>query len=305
MTLRIIEPGPLSLIQDLGRYGHQSIGVSPGGPMDTYAFRWANRLLDNHQNDAQIEINLGQFRCEFLAETTMAITGADMAAELNGVVIEPWQSYTIHAGDHLSFKGSKKGSRAYLAIRRGLDVPKILGSCSTVVRDQLGGLHGDGSKLKAKDCLEYNASSPMITRQVPSEFIDDYSHDITLELISSYQYDWFSKEDHHRFFNTPYIVSQQIDRMGYRLSGEAIFCRKQRFISEGIAPGAVQITPDGQPIILMRDRQTIGGYPKIGCVTAGSLSKLAQCLPGATIRFVKKDLYEAETEYRQAREFFE
>lgn len=305
MTLRIIEPGPLSLLQDLGRYGHQNIGVSPGGPMDAHAFHWANRLLKNHRNDAQIEINLGQFKCVFLTQTTIAITGADMAAELNGAVIQPWQSYTINTGDRLSFKGSKSGLRAYLAVRGGFDVPKILGSCATVVRDQLGGLHGDGSKLQAEDCLKYITSEPVVTKQVPNEFVRDYSQDITLEVIPGYQYEWFSEEQRQRFFNTSYTLSPQIDRMGYRLSGEAIQCREQSLISEGIALGSVQIPADGQPIILMRDRQTIGGYPKIGCVTARDLSKLAQCLPGATIRFVKKDLYQAEAEYRQKTQFFD
>ena len=304
MTLRVIEPGPLSLIQDLGRYGHQSIGVSPGGPMDEHAFLWANRLLANHKNDAQIEINLGMFRCEFLTQTTIAITGADMAAELNGKVIQPWQSYSVQPGDTLSFKGSRSGLRAYLAIRGGFEVSKILGSCATVVRDQLGGLHGDGSKLCAGDNLNYSASDPMLTKQVPDEFVPDYGQDITLEVIPGYQYEWFDEEERHRFFNTTYTLSQQIDRMGYRLSGEAIHCQQQSLISEGIALGSVQIPADGQPIILMRDRQTIGGYPKIGCVKARNLSKLSQCLPGATIRFVKRDLYEAEAEYRLKKRFF-
>ncbi|WP_263080983.1 biotin-dependent carboxyltransferase family protein [Endozoicomonas sp. Mp262] len=304
MTLRIIEPGPLSLIQDLGRYGYQHIGVSPGGPMDEQAFLWANKLLANQSNDAQIEINLGMFRCEFLAQTTIAITGADMAAELNGVVIKPWQSYSVKPGDTLSFKGSQNGLRVYLAVRGGFEVPEILGSCSTVARDQLGGLHEDGSKLRAGDCLNYTASDPMLTRQVPEVFIPDYSQDITLEVIPGYQYEWFDKHERYRFFNAAYTLSQQIDRMGYRLSGEAIGCREQGLISEGIALGAIQIPADGQPIILMRDRQTIGGYPKIGCVKIKDLSPLAQCIPGATIRFVEKDLYKAEAEYRQIKLFF-
>ena len=304
MTLRIIEPGPLSLIQDPGRYGHQHIGVSPGGPMDEQAFSWANHLLDNPLNDPQIEINLGSFHCEFLLPTTIAITGADMSAALNGVAIQPWQSYSIHAGDQLSFKGARSGVRAYLAVRGGLDIPEILGSCATVVRDQLGGLHRDGKQLSAGDCLHYPASKPVLTRQVPDAFIPEYGQDITLDVIPGCQYEWFSRQEHRRFFNSVYSVTAQTDRMGYRLSGAAIHCHQQSLISEGIALGAIQIPADGQPIILMRDRQTLGGYPKIGCITAGSLSKLAQCQPGATVRFVKKDLYEAEAEYRVEKQFF-
>ena len=304
MTLRVIEPGPLSLIQDLGRFGYQNIGVSPGGPMDEHAFSWANRLLDNPLNDPQIEINLGSFHCEFQLPTTIAITGANMSAELNGVAIQPWQSYSIHTGDQLSFKGARSGVRAYLAVRGGLDIPEILGSCATVVRDQLGGLHRDGKKLLAGDCLQYPATKPMITKQVPDEFVPEYCQDITLEVIPGYQYEWFDTQERQRFFNSVYCVTPRIDRMGYRLSGEAIYCQRQSLVSEGIAPGAIQIPADGQPIILMRDRQTMGGYPKMGCVTAGSLNRLAQCQPGGTIRFVKKDLYEAEAGYRVEKQFF-
>ncbi|UXI04321.1 biotin-dependent carboxyltransferase family protein [Photobacterium sp. TY1-4] len=304
MSLTVFTPGPLSLLQDLGRHGHQHIGVSPGGPMDEHAFLWANRLLDNPIHAAQIEIAMGQFSCQFHAATTIALTGADMAAKLNQQPISPWQSVSVRAGDQLSLRGSQHGIRAYLAVKGGFVVTPVLNSCATVMRDNLGGPDTQGRKLTAQDCLRYNATPAQPLRRVPRQFIPEYGRDVTLEVIPGYQYAQFAPEQRQRFFSHTYTVTPQIDRMGYRLAGEAIICQTTSLISEGIALGAIQIPADGQPIILMRDRQTIGGYPKIGCLTASSLSKLAQCQPGAQIRFVEKDLYQAEAERMIEHHFF-
>ncbi|MDX1266539.1 MAG: biotin-dependent carboxyltransferase family protein [Oceanisphaera sp.] len=304
MTLRILTPGPLSLVQDLGRHGHQHIGVSPGGPMDEHAFLWANRLLDNPLNAPQIEIAMGQFSCEFHADTCIALTGADMNATLNGQAVAVWQSLHIRAGDQLSLSGARHGIRTYLAVKDGFKVTGILNSSATVMRDGLGGADRQGGKLAAQDLLGYNVTSLILTRQVPRQFIPEYSQNISLNIIPGYQYDRFDKTERERFFSSEYTVTPQIDRMGYRLSGAAIRCQTSSLISEGIALGAIQIPADGQPIILMRDRQTIGGYPKIGCVTARDLSTLAQCQPGAKIRFIEKDLYQAEAERVISQHFF-
>ncbi|EME3980758.1 biotin-dependent carboxyltransferase family protein [Vibrio alginolyticus] len=304
MTLRILTAGPLSLLQDLGRFGHQAIGVSTGGPMDEHAFLWSNRLLGNDRNAAQIEIAMGQFSCEFYAETTIALTGADMAATLNGQPIAFWQSYPVRQGDQLALRGARSGMRAYLAIQGGFKVPTPLNSCATVIRDELGGLQGVGEKLNSKDYIRYSASQPMATKQVLPQFIPQYSQQVTLEVIPGYQYDLFTPEQRQRFFNASYTLTPQMDRMGCRLSGEPIECQRRNLISEGIALGAIQIPADGQPIVLLRDRQTIGGYPKIGCVTAKGLSQLAQCQPGAEIRFIEKNLYEAEAEHSIHQHFF-
>lgn len=304
MTLRILTPGPLSLLQDLGRYGYQSIGVSTGGPMDEHAFLWANRLLENDRNAAQIEVTMGQFSCEFYAATTIAITGADMAATLNGQPIASWQSYTVEQGDRLALRGARAGMRTYLAVKGGFKVPLPLDSCATVVRDELGGMQGFGEKLKAKDLLRYSVSKPILTKRVPHQFIPDHNKTLTLEVILGYQYQDFSTEQRERFFNSTYTLTPQMDRMGCRLAGNAIKCQTEKLVSEGIALGAIQIPADGQPIVLLKDRQTIGGYPKIGCVTAKGVSQLAQCQPGAEIRFVEKDLYQAEAERMIEQEFF-
>lgn len=310
MTLRIHSTGPLCLLQDKGRYGHQSIGVSPGGPMDEHAFDWANRLLSNDPNAAQLEITLGQFRCTFHATTMMSLTGADMTSRLNGQLIKPWQSYVVHTGDRLEMAMARTGLRAYLAVKGGFKVPTPLNSCATVVRDGLGGNDGKGGVLTANSVVRYSVNNKQLLseaglcKQVPSHFIPSYERNVKIGVIPGYQYDDFSCEQRDRFFSSTYTVSTHIDRMGYRLSGNAIKCERNNLISEGIALGAIQIPSDGQPIVLMRDRQTIGGYPKIGCVTHTDISRLAQCLPGSTIEFYEKELYSAEAELVIQRQFF-
>ncbi|MUK66436.1 biotin-dependent carboxyltransferase family protein [Aliivibrio fischeri] len=313
MTLRINSTGPLALLQDKGRFGHQSVGVTPGGPMDEHAFDWANKLLGNDPNATQIEITLGQFSCTFYAATTMALTGADMQAKLNGDPIVPWQSYAINSGDKLEMGAASAGLRAYLSVSGGFKIDNILGSTATVVRDGLGGLEGNGKPLKANTLIRYSVdvsqlstvfSEPRLRKQVPNRFIPTYGKHIKVGVIPSYQYDDFVPEERERFFSTVYTVSNNIDRMGYRLSGEAIQCQRNNLISEGIALGAIQIPNDGQPIVLMRDRQTIGGYPKIGCVIHADISRLSQCVPGSTVQFYEKELHSAEAELHIQRQFF-
>lgn len=296
--LRILSSGPLSLVQDLGRYGYQNVGVTTGGPMDEHAYLWANRLLNNSPNDPQIEITLGQFHAEFTKPTMIAITGADMSPSINDIPIKIWQSYFVNVGDKIKLGNAKTGLRCYLAIKNGFKIQAILNSCSTVIRDRLGGLEKNGKKLNDGDLLNYSETSNQIINRVPEKFIPNYSqHPQSLFVIPSYQYELFPKDQQSIFFNSIYTVSPQIDRMGYRLSGEKIKCSQPGIISEGIALGAIQIPADGQPIVLMRDRQTIGGYPKIGCLTNESVCRLAQCQPGSKVRFILKDLFQAEAEF--------
>ncbi|SJL82586.1 biotin-dependent carboxyltransferase family protein [Vibrio palustris] len=303
--LIILSAGPLSVIQDLGRKGYQHLGVSPGGPMDEHAFSWANRLLDNPINTPCVEITIGMFRAQFTHETTFALTGAQMAGTLNGKKIAPWQSYHAYANDTLELRGASSGTRAYLAVKGGFCVPNILGSSATVMRDELGGLTTKGEALKANDCLPYPNTPLMMRRQTPPQFIPAYSPKVTLDLIASYQFDWFTKAQHQRFFDSEYTLTPHCDRMGFRLSGTPIVCHQQRLISEGTALGAVQIPADGQPIILMRDRQTIGGYPKLGCLSAQSVNQLAQSQPGTHITFRLISLENAIEQQRQEQRFFQ
>lgn len=304
MTLHIKQAGPLSLLQDLGRHGYQDVGVTPGGPMDAHAFHWANRLLDNAAGAAQVEITMGPFRASFKQATSFSLCGANVAATLNGQDIMSWRSWRAKAGDVLEIGYPKQGLRTYLAVSGGFTAPKTLGSVSTVMRDQFGGLTKEGKKLNDGDLLPFNAKVLPYCRSVPNMFVPDFPRIIEVGVLPTYQFDQFSPEAREIFFNERYTVTSQMDRMGYRLKGKPIEFVQQSFVSEGIALGAIQIPANGQPIVLMRDRQTIGGYPKMGCVCNRDLNLLAQATPGTQISFFMQDLYEAEAELQQQQHYF-
>jgi len=304
MTLRIIKAGTLSLLQDLGRFGYQHVGVTPGGPMDNHAFYWANRLLDNPCNATQIEITMGPFHAIFEKNTTFSLCGADVVALLNNKEISNWHSWEAKSGDVLTLSYPKNGLRTYLAVAGGFDIPTTLGSTSTVLRDQFGGITQKGQKLCDGDILAYQPTVLPHSRRVAKDFIPDFESTLNIGVLPTCQFDQFDKEAKNTFFNQIYTLTSLMDRMGYRLKGEPIHFHQQDFISEGIALGAIQIPANGQPIILMRDRQTVGGYPKIGCVCNRDLNLLAQATPGTKIKFFIQDIFEAEAELQQEQQYF-
>ena len=296
MSFEVLDGGMLALLQDSGRYGYQHIGVTTGGPMDEHAFRWANRLLDNPPEAAQIEINIGRLSLLAHEDTCIALTGADLGARINGTEAAPWQTYQIHRGDRIEFGMPMTGLRAYLAVSGGFRPAIKLGSCATVVREGLGGLDGCGQKLTKGDRIGFDRCSQPSGASLSAGDIPDYNRDLHIGVIPSYQYPHFSPGERMTFFTGTYEVSQRIDRMGYRLTGEPIHSELDGIISEGIAYGAIQVPSDGQPIVLMKDRQTIGGYPKIGCLSALDAGQLAQRGPGALVRFYLSDVADAEAQ---------
>lgn len=304
MSLIIKQSDFLATIQDLGRYGYQHVGATTGGPMDEHAFLWNNRLLDNPPNSVQIEVALGMFSCIFRQPVMVALAGAQMNAKLNGQAVQPWGSFYVRAGDILELSMMQQGQYCYLAVKDGFNVTPTFGSCATVTRDGLGGLDGQGRKLQTDDIVDYTAGEPMIAHNVPARYIPAYDKEIRLGVIPSAQYHDFSADMQSLFFRSVYTVSQRINRMGYRLSGTAILSDKTNLFSEGVGLGAIQVPADGQPIVLMCDRQTIGGYPKIGYICKNDLGRLAQSVPGTKISFYKKDIIRAAQEYRQQQLFF-
>lgn len=302
MAFKVLKPGMLALLQDLGRHGYQHLGVTTGGPMDELAFRWGNALLDNDSNAAQIEITFGMFTLEAQASTSVAITGADLGATLNGKGILPWQTYPMKSGDVLAFHQPKFGLRAYLAVKGGFLVKPVLGSVATVMREQLGGLSGKGDKLSQGDQLPFHPTTQHTQRSVPRLAIPNYDQ-LEIDVVTGYQFKHFSGLDRAHFFSSAYRLSQHCDRMGYRLEGKAVGQNQKGIISEGIAYGAIQVPSDGQPIVLLRDRQTIGGYPKIGCITSFAGALLCQKKPGDEIgfRYISVDQAERERHLQMAR----
>lgn len=298
MAFKVIKSGILTLIQDLGRYGYQHIGVTTGGPMDEYAFRCGNALLKNNENAAQLEITFGSLTLEAQEATSIAITGADLGATLNDNSILPWQTYAINKGDILSFNQPVFGLRAYLAVKGGFHVSPLLGSVSTVPRESLGGLTGKGNKLEKGDILPFTPTTSHKQSILPRHAMPNYDEQ-RIPMVLSYQFTRLSGQDRARFFANEYTVTPQSDRMGYRLSGEPIGGERKGIVSEGIAYGAIQVPNDGQPIVLLRDRQTIGGYPKLGCVTTLGGGLIAQKKPGDTIYFQCLTIGHAERDWQQ------
>lgn len=304
MSLQIIHSDFLALVQDYGRYGYQSIGVTNGGPLDEHAFLWANYLLGNHYDAAQVEVSYGSFSAVFTQDTMMAICGANLGATLNQQEILPWSSYAVKTGDVIHFSAPVAGLRCYLAVKGGFDIVKHLSSCATVVREKLGGLSQKGNKIAKNDVLPYKPHSPDTAKQVPFRFIPEYPKEVVLRYMPNVSQTSAGLAAQKKFSHQQYEVTQNIDRMGYRLSGKPIITPLTGIISQGISMGAIQVPKDGQPIVLMRDRQTMGGYPLIGCVTYLDLSKLAQSLPGTKISFQTIDVSEAEAELILHKQFF-
>lgn len=306
-ALEVISSGPLLLIQDLGRTGVGHLGFSQGGPVDLHAFCWANRLLGNAPNAAILEITMGQVAFKACCDVMLALTGANMPATIDGVSIGHWQSFLIKKGQTLRLGYAREGLRAYLAIASGIIAPKIYGSCATVIRNHIGGLaDAQGQALKKGSIIAMH--KPYVyTHQpkwVPFRFRPNYSEELDIGIFETYQHNLFSPEQKSLFYSTSYTVSDKLDRMGVRLEGDAIHPICDGIISEGVAPGSIQFPSNGQPIILSVDRQTLGGYPKIGCVSKIGLMRLSQARPGSKLHFYQADVAEESEKYSQFVQFF-
>jgi biotin-dependent carboxylase-like uncharacterized protein len=289
------QPGLLTLIQDQGRYGAHDLGLTNGGPLDPMAFDWANRLLGNDINDTCLEVSFGGLILESQVDSSIAITGAELSCKINGKVIEQWRSHAIHKNDLLEFGYATAGVRAYLAVSGGFQIAPSFGSSATVVREKVGGLNGD--KLQAGDELPCAAKSTNSCLSVAEadrpQYGTQYSKQATLRVVLGYQHQAFESLEQLKFFSFDYKVTDRSDRMGFRLEGEAIHTDMVGMLSEGICHGAIQIPADGQPIVLMNDRQTIGGYPKIGSMIPIDTARLAQLQPGSSIKFEEISLEDA------------
>ncbi len=283
MGFRVNQPGLLSLLQDSGRFGQHRIGLTNGGPLDAAAFNLCNRLLQNPANSTLIEVSFGGLQLEARVDTFLCVTGAQMPLSINGNARDHCRVHPVQAGDRIQLDYATNGCRAYLGVADGFDIPPSFGSAATVMREDIGGL--TGGKLQAGDELECAEIRQRRQLFIPPEMQTHYHNDITVRVIPGYQQARFPRLQQRRFFSSAYTVSDRCDRMGYRLEGPAIECEIEGILSEGICQGAIQIPADGQPIVLLNDRQTIGGYPKIGAALSLDTALLAQLTPGATVHF--------------------
>ncbi len=284
----VISPGIQATIQDLGRVGLAKIGVSSSGALDEHAFHHANRLLGNEYGTNMLEIVLGGVKLKTIGKTTFILTGARVDATINDKSIEIWKTYTACDGDIINLGFATSGVRVYLAVKGGFDVPAEYGSCSVSIREKLG-----GKPLHVKQFLPFTSKVLDENRSLQSKYQPHYDTMLTLRVVAGYQYSMFEESQKQKLFNSLYIVTGQNDRMGYRLKGEKIVSTVQDIVSEPIAFGSIQIPAHGEPIVLLKERQTIGGYPKIGAVIPIDCFKLSQAKQDSQIRFKLIELDEA------------
>ena len=283
MSFRVVQAGILSLLQDSGRFGQHRIGLTNGGPLDPDAFAWCNRLLQNPVGATAIEVSFGGLQVEALVDTYICVTGALMPLRINKVQKDLWHVHSVKAGDIIALDFSEEGSRSYLGVAGGFQIKPSFGSTSTVMRESIGGLNGD--KLQVKDELPCAAEPKRRQLYLMRKHQPRYQNIATVRVIPGYQQAHFCRLQQRLFFSHAYTVSERCDRMGYRLEGPPISCEIEGILSEGICYGAIQIPADGQPIVLLNDRQTIGGYPKIGSALSIDAAHLAQLKPGGTVHF--------------------
>lgn len=276
MAMTVIHAGLLTTVQDLGRRGHRADGVPLGGAVDAFALRLANLLVGNDEAAAALEFTLVGPELEFASDTTIAVGGGDFGGPPR------WQPVRVRAGERVKFGPARSGCRGYLAIAGGIEVPAVLGSRGTYLRAALGGL--DGRKLRDGDVLR----AAEIAREVVGRWhIDErilppYSAVPTVRVVRGAQADEFDGT----FGAVEFKVTPKSDRMGVRLAGPVVArSGAGELVSATVVPGTVQVPPDGQPIVLLADAQTIGGYPQIAHVVSVDLPLVAQVRQGDSVRF--------------------
>ncbi|TCS41164.1 biotin-dependent carboxyltransferase family protein [Reinekea marinisedimentorum] len=297
-TFTVVSPGPFTTVQDAGRVGYHDIGLTEGGPMDFRSFAIANRLVGNDENASALEITFGGLTLKAKKPATIAIAGAFVPLMINGKPRSIWQTQQLAAGDEVKLGFSGLGVRSYLAVSGGFNSPQWFNSSATVMRESLG------EPLKKGDELEAGSTAQVRNKL---NYLDQPSlrKSIQLRFVAGYQWASVAKEQQQRFLNCEYQISARNDRMGYQLEGDKIDSGIEKIYSEGISKGTIQLPGNGQPIVLMNDRQTIGGYPKLGAVISPDLDKLAQLAAGSSVRFVPISPEQAVEEYRKYRQGIE
>ncbi|WP_028594783.1 biotin-dependent carboxyltransferase family protein [Paenibacillus assamensis] len=318
MSLTIVKPGLLTTVQDLGRYGYQQQGVIVSGAMDTFALRAANILVGNATDAAALEITLRGPAIRFGVDALIAICGGVLSPTINGEAVALWRPVLVRTGEVLEFGECRSGARAYLAVAGGIDVPMVLQSRSTYLRAGIGG--HEGRALRAGDVLSIGAASNLAVcymkeRQAALQAVPflaatwfigytaqpAYRYEPVIRYVRGREFAKFTTESREELVHRRFRISPQSDRMGYRLEGGALRLEAPvELLSEAVSFGTIQVPPDGNPIVLMADRQTVGGYPKIAQVASVDLPVLAQMKPGERIRFTEISLEEAQQLYISA-----
>ncbi|RRR71303.1 MAG: biotin-dependent carboxyltransferase family protein [Candidatus Viridilinea halotolerans] len=304
MHIHVISPGLLTTIQDSGRPAARRYGVPPSGAMDMFALAVANRLIGNPSDAAALELTAGGALLEFLRPTLVALTGADLGATLNGRHLAPWQAALLDRGTTLHFRGRQAnwGARAYLALAGGIAAPTLLGSRSTYLAGGFGGL--EGRALRPGDQLATYASPhsrwPWVGTEWPCHARPLYGHTPTLRFLPGPHYAALTPAAREALSQTTLRVGAAANRIGYRLDGLRLsFSQQLSLPSFGVIAGAIQVPPDGTPILLMAEAQTIGGYPVVAIVIAPDLPLAAQILPGDQLRLAPTTMRAARAAHQR------
>ncbi|QDR82343.1 biotin-dependent carboxyltransferase family protein [Sporomusa termitida] len=317
MSITVLRPGLLTTVQDLGRYGYQRYGVIVSGAMDACSLRVANLLVGNDETEAGLEITLLGPVLRFEGDMLAAVTGGDLSPTIGDTPVPLGRPVYIKQGSVLKFGRCRSGCRAYLAVAGGYQVAGVMGSKSTYLRAGIGGYQGRA--LQTGDVLAVNPPPPLalpISRQLscraapgPVGYPPWYAggerqgpdaEPVTVRVMRGSQFEEFTAESKAELRDSVFTVTPQSDRMGYRLAGPPLLLKEPlEMVSEAVALGTIQVPPDGKPIILLADRQTTGGYPKIGQVAQVDIARIAQIKPGGQIRFREITVHEAARLYRE------
>ena len=302
-VFQVLKPGLFTTIQDMGRYGYLKYGVPISGAMDTFSLVAANLLVANNPDDACLEITLIGPELQALTKTQIAAAGGVVSLKINEQRVPMWQTLEVQEGDIISFGKMESGCRTYLSIRGGINIPPVLGSRSTYVRGGFGGING--RQLKAGDAIEgFDAPLLKVGYSMPEKPVPKYNGHFDVHVMLGPQADMFTDKGINTFLSSQYKVALEADRMGYRLEGPAIEHKaKAEIVSDPLLPGAVQVPKSGKPIIIMRDAQTTGGYPKIVVAITHDVSLLGQAKPNDIVEFSKVTTQQAQEKIHEYYEF--
>lgn len=290
VALRVVQPGLFTTVQDLGRPNAMAAGVPPGGAMDRFAHRAANLLVGNPESDATLECTLSGPHLLAVQACLVAITGADLEPRVNGASVPMWTGIFIGEGDRLTFGIRRSGGRAYIAVAGGVEAERWLGSASTNLLAARGGFGGRSLKTGDVIGLAHEAARPAVSGHHLPDRLHPRYFDHTLLAMSGPHARRLDADSRHLLYGATFKVGREADRMAYRLDGPKLAMSGEELLSFGLAAGALQVPHGGQPILLMADHQTAGGYPVVATVVSASIPVAGQLVPGDDVQFAEVTL---------------
>lgn len=313
MSMQIKNPGALTTVQDLGRFGYMNKGFSVSGAVDAFSMRLANALVGNAPGEAVLEATMLGPEILFRAPCVIAVTGADMSPKLNRAEFPMNRAAAIHTGDILTLGFARTGCRAYLAVAGGMEIETVLGSKSTNLKCALGGFHGRA--LLSGDCIRFAQKTETLPCMEKRHYepggevfrLPDSPDGISvLRAVKGPQEEYFTEKGLRTLTETVYTVTNDSNRMACKLSGEPVeFVSSGDIISDGIVTGSIQVSSNGMPIVMLADHQTTGGYAKIGTVISADIPVIGQKKPGEKVRFTFVTVEEAQRLYLQEKNLLE